>query len=128
MLDFGGGLGTFLELLDFICGVLLTAQLAGLARRFSSVCPAPARRGLDHQSDPLAPLVAARSRIDRMRALDAGFAGAEQDGLPPVGLCISLLRTQSADEAIELVELLAALRHPRVVALSIDGNEAAAGL
>src|SRR5262249_4847089 len=27
----------------------------------------------------------------------------------------------------ELVETLAALRHPRVVALSIDGNEAAAG-
>jgi adenosine deaminase len=59
--------------------------------------------------------------------LDAGFARAEQDGLPQVGLCISLLRTQSGDEAIELVELLGQLRHPRVVALSIDGNEAAAG-
>ncbi|TIS10986.1 MAG: adenosine deaminase, partial [Mesorhizobium sp.] len=49
------------------------------------------------------------------------------DGYPPVGLCISLLRTQSAEDAIELVELLSRIRHPRVVALSIDGNEAAAG-
>jgi adenosine deaminase len=60
-------------------------------------------------------------------ALDAGFRAAEQDGLPPVGLCVSLLRTQSADAAAELVDELVRLRHPRVVALSIDGNEAAAG-
>ena len=59
--------------------------------------------------------------------LDAGFKAAEQDRLPSVGLCISLLRTQSAAEAIEVVDLLTTIRHPRVVALSIDGNEAAAG-
>jgi adenosine deaminase len=44
-----------------------------------------------------------------------------------VSLCVSLLRTQSSDAAAELVDTLVALRHPRVVALSIDGNEAAAG-
>jgi adenosine deaminase len=60
-------------------------------------------------------------------AIDAGFTAAEQDGLPGVGLCVSLLRTQTADQAIELVDTLLALRHPRVVALSVDGNEAAAG-
>jgi adenosine deaminase len=60
-------------------------------------------------------------------ALDAGFAAAEADGLPPAGLCISLLRSQSEAQALELVELLTTLAHPRVVALSIDGNEAAAG-
>ena len=60
-------------------------------------------------------------------AIDAGLAAAEQDGLPPVGLCVSLLRTQSQGAAAELVDTLVALRHPRVVALSIDGNEAAAG-
>jgi adenosine deaminase len=60
-------------------------------------------------------------------ALDAGFTAAEQDGLPPASLCISLLRTQTADEATELVEQLVEWRHPRVAALSIDGNEAAAG-
>lgn len=60
-------------------------------------------------------------------AIDAGLTAAEQDGLPPVGLCVSLLRTQSSNAAAELVDTLVALRHPRVVALSIDGNEAAAG-
>ncbi len=60
-------------------------------------------------------------------ALDAGFRAAEQDGLPPVGLCVSLLRTQSADAAADPVDTLIALGHLRVVALSIDGNETAAG-
>ena len=64
---------------------------------------------------------------EMLDALDAGFRAAEQEGLPPVGLCVSLLRTQTADEAAELVDMLVALRHPRVVALSIDGNEATAG-
>jgi adenosine deaminase len=69
-----------------------------------------------------------RGRLEAMiEALDRGFADAEQDGLPPVGLCVSLLRTQTADEAIEVVEQLIAMGSPRVVALSIDGNEAAAG-
>ena len=58
-------------------------------------------------------------------AIDAGLAEAEQDGLPPVGLCVSLLRTLSASAAAELVDALIALRHPRVVAFSTDGNEAA---
>ena len=62
-----------------------------------------------------------------LAAMDAGFKAAEQDGLPRVGLCVSLLRTQSADEAIELVDALRSMRHPRVVALSVDGNEATAG-
>jgi adenosine deaminase len=60
-------------------------------------------------------------------ALDAGFREAEQDGLPAVGLCVSLLRGQPADEAVHLVELLLDMAHPRVVALSIDGDERAAG-
>jgi adenosine deaminase len=60
-------------------------------------------------------------------SLDHGLREAQADGLPPVGLCVSLLRQQTEAEAIELVEWLLERRHPRVVALSIDGNEAAAG-
>lgn len=60
-------------------------------------------------------------------ALDAGFSEAEQNGLPPVGLCVILLRTQTGQEAAELVEMLKTLRHRRVVGLLVDGNEAAAG-
>jgi adenosine deaminase len=62
-----------------------------------------------------------------IEALDSGFTSAERDGLPPVGLCVSLLRTQTAQEATDLVEHLISWRVPRVVALSVDGNEAAAG-
>ena len=60
-------------------------------------------------------------------AIDAGFRSASTDGLPTVGLCVSLKRTQSASEAVDLVERIVALDHARVVALSIDGNEAATG-
>ncbi len=60
-------------------------------------------------------------------ALDAGFSDAEFDGLPPVGVCVSVLRQQSAAEALGLVDRLIEIAHPRVVALSIDGNEAVAG-
>jgi adenosine deaminase len=69
-----------------------------------------------------------RSRLDTfVDALDAGFSEAEQDGLPPAGVCLSLLRQQTATEALELIDWMLERRHPRVVALSIDGNEAAAG-
>ena len=61
------------------------------------------------------------------RCLDHGFKAAEHDGLPPVGVCISLLRQQTADEAIELVEALSAIGNSRIVALSVDGNEKLAG-
>jgi len=67
-------------------------------------------------------------KLDSMiDAIDSGLRAAEQDGLASVGLCVSLLRQQSASESIELVEYLVALKHPRVVALSVDGNEAVAG-
>lgn len=128
LLDFGGGLGTLLEFLDFVCGLVRTpAQLAALARRFSERLAANGTRYADLIINPTHWRHWSRRVPELIDALDAGFAGGAQEGLPPVGLCISLLRTQSADEAIELVELLAMLRHSRVVVLSVDGNEAAAG-
>jgi adenosine deaminase len=128
LLDFGSGLGAFLEFLDFICGLVHTPEhLATLARRFCERLAANGTRYADLIVNPTHWRHWSRKIPQLIEALDAGFAAAEEDGLPGVGLCISLLRTQSADEAIELVQLLAALRHPRVVALSIDGNEAAAG-
>jgi adenosine deaminase len=102
------GLADFLHFLDWACGLAATRErLAALSYGYS-------RRLADSGA----------AMID---AIDAGFAEAEQDGLPPVGLCVSLLRTQSASAAVELVDALIALRHARVVALSIDGNEAAVG-
>jgi adenosine deaminase len=122
------GLADFLHFLDWACGLASTRErLAELSYGYS-------RRLADGGAGYADVIVnpthwpAWHGRLaDMIDAIDAGLTAAEQDGLPPVGLCVSLLRTQSSDAAAELVDALVALRHPRVVALSIDGNEAAAG-
>ena len=122
------GLADFLGFLDLACGLAGTpdrlAQLSyGLSRRLAD-------NGTAYADVIFNPTHwhAWHGRLALMLdAIDAGFKEAEQDGLPGVGLCVSLLRTQSADQAIELVDLLHTMRHPRVVALSVDGNEATAG-
>ena len=122
------GLADFLEFLDWACGLAGTRErLAQLARAF---CERLHRDGTGYADLIVNPSHWGpwRGRLREMLdALDAGFREAEQDGLPPVGLCVSLLREQTAAEAVELVEQLTAWRHPRVVALSVDGNEAVAG-
>lgn len=59
--------------------------------------------------------------------LDRGFAAGETDHGVTAVLCFSLKRTQPPDESVELVDWLLGRRPDRVVALSVDGNEAAAG-
>src|SRR5437868_12144784 len=102
-----GGLADFLEFLDWACGLASTAdRLAEMAYGF---CRRLAADGTGYADLIINPTHwgAWRGRTKALiEALDGGFSAAEQDGLPPVGLCISLLRTQSADEAIELVENL----------------------
>jgi adenosine deaminase len=121
-------LRSFLEMLDWICGTFRTSeQLSATAYGFSKRMAKSGVRYADVIINPTHWQHWGRNVPGMIEALDSGFAAAEEDGLPPVGLCISLLRTQSETEAIELVELLGAIKHPRVVALSIDGNEAAAG-
>jgi adenosine deaminase len=122
------GLADLLHFLDWACGLASTRErLAELSYGFSKRL---ADGGAGYADVIVNPThwTAWHGRLPAMiEAIDAGFTAAEQDGLPPVGLCVSLLRTQSSDAAAELVDALLALRHPRVVALSIDGNEAAAG-
>ena len=122
------GLADFLHFLDWACGLASTRErLAELSYGFSKRL---ADSGAGYADVIVNPThwTAWHGRLpDMIDAIDAGFTAAEQDGLPPVGLCVSLLRTQSSGAAAELVDTLVALRHPRVVALSIDGNEAAAG-
>jgi adenosine deaminase len=122
------GLADFLAFLDWACGLAYTTErLAELARDFSRRLQADGTGYADVIFNPTH-WASWHGRLrDMVDALDAGFREAEQDGLPPVGLCVSLLRTQTEAQAIELAESLTAWRHPRVVALSIDGNEAASG-
>ncbi len=128
LLTFDGGLGEFLKFLDWVCGLVRTReQMAAIAYGFSKRMAASGTLYADAIINPTHWRHWSTRIPELIDALDAGFAAAEQDKLPPAGLCISLLRTQTADQAIELVETLAESLHPRVVALSIDGNEAAAG-
>jgi adenosine deaminase len=127
MLQFQG-LGDFLHFLDWACGLVRTSEaLAEAAYGFSQQLAASGTGYADLIFNPTHWKPWQGRLAAMIGALDAGFCAAEQDGLPPVGLCVSLLRTQSSDGAAELVDTLVALRHPRVIALSIDGNEAAAG-
>ena len=122
------GLADFLHFLDWACGLASTRdRLAELSYGYSKRL---ADAGAGYADVIVNPThwPAWHGRLpDMIDAIDAGLTAAEQDGLPPVSLCVSLLRTQTSDAAAELVDTLVALRHPRVVALSIDGNEAAAG-
>ncbi len=122
------GLADFLEFLDLACGLASTAdRLVALSYGLSQRLAANGTGYADVIFNPTH-WHAWHGRLGPMlEAMDAGFAAAEQDDLPSVGLCVSLLRTQTADEATELVEALRSMRHPRVVALSVDGNEATAG-
>jgi adenosine deaminase len=119
---------SFLELLDLVCGLVRSReQLARAAYRFAG---REAAAGVVYADLIVNPIHWSKWTHDLsgfLDAIDAGLREAEDDGHPPVGLCVSLLREQSASEALELVDWLVERRHPRVVALSIDGNEAAAG-
>lgn len=122
------GLEDFLAFLDWSC------RLTDSAERVRDLAYAFAQR-LGRDGTPYADLIFNPTHWSswhgRLRqfldALHEGFSEAEADGLPQVGLCVSLLRSQTSDQAIELVDCLVQWRHPRVVALSVDGNEAAAG-
>ena len=122
------GLADFLHFLDWACGLVRTREeLAEAAHAFSRRLAASGAGYGDLIFNPTHWKPWHGRLREMIDALDAGFRAAEQEGLPPVGLCVSLLRTQTPAEAAELVDTLVALRHPRVVALSIDGNEATAG-
>jgi adenosine deaminase len=124
----GLDLSAFLEILDWSCGLVRAPEQ--LARAAYAVAEREAQAGVGYADVIVNPThwSAWRSRLDAfVDALDAGFVEAEADGLPRIGLCVSLLRQQSASEALALVDWVLERRHPRVVALSIDGNEAAAG-
>jgi adenosine deaminase len=124
----GMDLSAFLDVLDWTCGLVRTPEQ--VARAAYAFALREAHNGVGYADLIFNPThwSAWRDRLDAfVDALDVGFGEAEQDGLPPVGVCVSLLRQQSAAEALELVDWLVERRHPRIVALSIDGNEAAAG-
>ena len=123
------GLSELLGWLGWCCGLVRTpADATRVGREFVDRAAASGVRTVDAI---LNPVHWGRWPGDRLLALlDAlavGFAEAEGGGGPTTRLCLSVLRSQSAEEALELVERMGAWQHPRVAGLSIDGDEAVTG-
>ena len=111
-------LGGFLAYLDAACALMTRAeQVEAAAYAVAARADTAGVRYVDLIWNPTH-WPAWRDRVPAfIDALDAGLRAGAEDGLPPVGLCVSVKRTQSASEALALVERLTELRHPRVVAL-----------
>lgn len=119
-------LADFLETLDWVCGLVRDEPTAeAVAYDFATYAK--------HEGIVYAELIvnpthwSGLSTAELFTACARGFDRAERDGLGDFRLLPSILRQQSAEEALDLVEWIAGAGIPRVVGLSIDGNEADAG-
>lgn len=122
------GLSVFLQFLDWEGSLVRTReQAARVAYRFAARQSASGVRYTDVIVNPTHWAAWANDLPGLVDAFAAGFDEAEQDGLCVVNLCVSLLRTQTAAEGRELAQWIADTRPRRVIALSIDGDERAAG-
>lgn len=122
------GLAEFLSFLDRSCA--LVAEGSQVERIAYEITRRAESSGVGHVDVIFNPShwPAWRADLGRfIQHLDRGFAGGESDHGVTAGLCFSLKRTQPPDESVELVDWLLDRRPDRVVALSVDGNEAAAG-
>lgn len=120
------GLSQFLEFLDWCCGLMTTPDdVAQVAYDFAGRAN---RDGTVYAEVIVNPTHwPALSAPDLVEAVDAGFTRAATDGLTDCRILVSLLRTQTAEEAERLVRWMTGTPPRRVVGLSVDGNEAAAG-
>lgn len=122
------GLSGFLAYLDRSCRLITDAGLVELlGYRFGERLSVDGTHYADLIWNPTH-WPAWSGRIEEfVEALHKGASAAEADGHPPMALCPSIKRNQSGTDALALVDLLASMQHPRVVGLSIDGDEAATG-
>lgn len=120
------GLSQFLDFLDWSCGLVVTPEdVERVAHDFAARA---AMDGTIYAEVIVNPTHWQSFRPpDLIDAIDAGFERAAGHGLTDCRILVSLLRTQSKSEAEDLVKWLVASPPRRVVGLSVDGNEAAAG-
>ena len=117
------GLTEFLEMLDWICSLVHHREDArALAYRYAQyartqgVCYSEVILNPSHwQHIDLQPLL-----CGVLEGFDAAFA----DGLPDCRLLVSLRREQSTSSAEETVQWVIDHPHPRLIGMSVDGNEA----
>jgi adenosine deaminase len=117
-------LGALLARLDWWCGLVrspgaASQQAFDLASRLTADGTVYAEVNPTHWRGLQRPVL--------LEALSAGFEQAAAAGLCDCWLLVSLLRTQSRHEALDLVEEVSRRRPRRLVGLSVDGDEAASG-
>ncbi|WP_317930069.1 adenosine deaminase [Halioxenophilus sp. WMMB6] len=119
-------LSQFLETLDWICSLVDSAEVAAeLAWQFGRYCVA---QNIIYCELIVNPTHWANLGYEQLfPALSAGFDRVEAELGVDVRLLPSILRQQTAMEALALAQWMVANRSQRVVGLSVDGNEAAAG-
>jgi adenosine deaminase len=118
-------LGEFLETLDWVCGLVRDPE-AAVAQAVAFAHTAAAQ-GTAYAEVIVNPTHwSGLSAAELLGAVADGFESAHRAGGADCRVLPSLLRSQPADEGVALVELMRTLAHPRIVGLSIDGNEAAA--
>lgn len=121
-------LSAFLAFLDLSCALVTEAEQVELIAY--EVTRRAAADGVGHVDVIFNPTHWPAWRSDLagfVGRLGRGFEHGEADHRVTAGLCLSLKRTQPPEESVELVDWLLETRPSRVVALSVDGNEAAAG-
>ena len=119
------GLGDFLELLDFNCSCVYDEDDA---RKVAySFCQYAKQQNIVYAEVIVNPTHWHSLGYKRMiPAVLKGFADGAKDNLCDCRLLVSLLRTQSTQSASETVDWLISHPHPRLIGLSVDGDEAAA--
>ncbi len=119
-------LSEFLGFLDWTCALIRTPQIAAdVAHDFAIRA---ARNGTLYAEVIINPTHWKGWDLGELvEALTVGFERAQSEGLTECHLLLSILRSQSSDEAVELVTWMGECRPRRVVGLSIDGDEARAG-
>lgn len=122
------GLADFLTYLDRTCALVTEGeQVESIAYALSQRAAADGVLHTDAIFNP-AHWPAWRARLGELVArLDAGFAAGEADTGTTASLCLSLKRTQPPGDSVALVDWLVTERPARVAALSVDGDEQAAG-
>ena len=117
------GLSDFLELLDWICSLVREKDTARqVAYRFAQYARS---QGIIYTEVIVNPSHWKNIRTgELLTGVLEGFDRAEADGLPDCRLLISLRREQDTESANRTVDWVLTHRHPRLVGLSVDGNEA----
>lgn len=118
------GLADFLELLNWICSLVQDeADARKIAYNYAQYASKQNIVYAEVITNPTHWKALSYERL--IPSIIDGFEEAYRDGYCDCRLLISLLRSQTKQESLKLVRWMKEHIHPRLVGLSIDGNEAA---